>query len=65
MVTSAAIEWDRYGDLDLIVGDEDGRVVFAENTNKFTTDPTPQFLPPAYFEPKADDLKGGALATPV
>ncbi len=65
MITPTAIDWDKDGDLDLIVGDEDGRVAFIENTGKFTADHTPQFLPPVYFQQEADDLKCGALATPV
>jgi len=65
MITPVAIDWDKDGDLDLIVGDEDGRVAFIENTGKFTSEHTPQFLPPVYFKQEADDLKCGALATPV
>lgn len=65
MITPTAIDWDKDGDLDLIVGDEDGRVAFIENTGKFTADRTPQFLPPRYFQQEADDVKFGALATPV
>ncbi len=65
MITPTAIDWDQDGDPDLIVGDEDGRVAFIENTGTFTADRTPQFLPPRYFQQEADDLKCGALATPV
>jgi hypothetical protein len=65
MITPTAIDWDKDGDLDLIVGDEDGRVAFIESTGKFTADHTPQFLPPVYFKQEAEDLKCGALATPV
>jgi hypothetical protein len=65
MITPTAIDWDKDGDLDLIVGDEDGRVAFIENTGKFTKERTPQFLPPRYFQQEADDVKFGALATPV
>jgi hypothetical protein len=65
MITPTAIDWDKDGDLDLIVGDEDGRVAFVENTGKFTKERTPQFVPPVYFQQEADDLKFGALATPV
>jgi hypothetical protein len=65
MITPTAIDWDKDGDLDLIVGDEDGRVAFIENTGKFTADHTPQFLPPRYFQQEAEDVKFGALATPV
>ena len=31
MITPTAIDWDADGDIDLIVGDEDGRVAFVEN----------------------------------
>ena len=34
MITPTAIDWDRDGDLDLIVGDEDGRVAFLANTGR-------------------------------
>ncbi|MCX6897662.1 MAG: exo-alpha-sialidase [Verrucomicrobia bacterium] len=64
MITPTAIDWDKDGDLDLIVGDEDGRVAFIENTGKFAADHTPVFLPPRYFRQEADDVKFGALATP-
>lgn len=63
MIVPAAIDWDADGDIDLIVGDEDGRVAFVENTGKFV-DSLPQFLPPKYFQQQADGLKFGALATP-
>jgi len=65
MITPTAIDWDRDGDPDLIVGDEDGRVAFVENTGKRSADRSPLFLPPRYFQQEADDLKFGALATPV
>lgn len=64
MITPTAIDWDKDGDLDLIVGDEDGRVALIENTGKFHGDRTPLFLPPRYFQQEADDVKFGALATP-
>ncbi|MBI3881981.1 MAG: VCBS repeat-containing protein [Verrucomicrobia bacterium] len=65
MITPTAMDWNQDGRPDLIVGDEDGRVAFIENTGKFTAADTPQFLPPVYFKQEADDLKCGALATPV
>ena len=64
MITPTAIDWNKDGHIDLIVGDEDGRVAFIENTGKFTADHTPIFLPPVYFQQEADDVKFGALATP-
>jgi predicted neuraminidase len=65
MITPVAFDWNKDGRLDLIVGDEDGRVAFIENTSKFTDDRTPLFLPPKYFKQQADEMKFGALATPV
>lgn len=65
MITPVAFDWNKDGKLDLIVGDEDGRIAFIENTGRFTDDHTPLFLPPRYFKQQADDMKFGALATPV
>ncbi len=59
MITPTSIDWDRDGDIDLIVGDEDGRVAFVENLGKW------DFAQPVYFQQEADMLKSGALATPV
>ncbi|MEI2724548.1 MAG: VCBS repeat-containing protein [Verrucomicrobiota bacterium] len=65
MITPTAIDWDQDGDTDLIVGDEDGRVALIENTGKLAADRTPQFLAPRYFQQEANEVKCGALATPV
>ncbi len=65
MIVPIAFDWDKDGDLDLIVGDEDGRVAFVENTGKFAPDRTPLFAKPVYFQQEASTLKCGALATPV
>ncbi len=64
MITPTAIDWDKDGDVDLIVGDEDGRVAFIENTGKLDAG-VPVFLKPVYFKQEAADVKFGALATPV
>jgi hypothetical protein len=64
MIVPVAFDWDNDGDFDLIVGDEDGRVAFLENTGRLV-DRLPQFEPPRYFQQEADELQSGALATPV
>lgn len=67
MIVPVAFDWDRDGDFDLIVGDEDGRVALVENVSPKSADQrgkTPEFLAPRYFQQEADTLKCGALATP-
>jgi hypothetical protein len=65
MIVPIAFDWDVDGDLDLVVGDEDGRVALVENTGRLAADRAPYFLPPRYFQQEALELKCGALATPV
>jgi hypothetical protein len=63
MITPAAIDWDKDGDVDLIVGEEDGRVALMEHSGELV-DGHPAFLPPRHFQQEADGLKFGALVTP-
>ncbi len=63
MIVPIAFDWDKDGDLDLVVGDEDGRVALVENVG--LQDNAPLFSEPKYFQQKADTLKCGALASPV
>ncbi len=41
MITPTAIDWDGDSDLDLICGDEDGRVAFIENTGSLCAERMP------------------------
>lgn len=63
MITPVAVDFDKDGKIDLLVGDEDGRVAFIKNTGKIKNN-MPVFKSPVYLKQKADDLKFGALATP-
>ncbi len=62
MITPVAIDWDGDGDTDLICGDEDGRVALVESAGSKTV---PVFHQPRYFPQQAEDVKFGALVTPV
>ena len=67
MIVVSAPDWDKDGDIDLIVGQEDGRVALLEHTGK--TDAKngnmPIFAEPRFFQQEADDLQFGVLITPV
>jgi hypothetical protein len=63
MLQVVAFDWDRDGDMDLIVGEEDGRVALVECAG-IAPDGMPVFLPPRHFQQQAEFLKVGALATP-
>jgi hypothetical protein len=64
MITPVAYDFTGNGWPDLVVGDEDGRVALVEHTGEIV-DGMPLFLPPRYFRQQAEDVKFGALATPV
>lgn len=64
MITPTAFDWDKDGDLDLICGDEDGRVAFIEHTGRYDNK-APVYAEPRYFKQEADQVKFGALVTPV
>ena len=63
MITPVAIDFNKDGDTDLLVGDEDGRVAWIKNTGEVKND-MPVFESPVYLEQKAHYLKFGALSTP-
>ena len=63
MMRVAAVDWNQDGHMDLLTGDEDGRIAFIENTGK-TLDNMPEFKSVVYLKQKADFVKFGALVTP-
>ena len=63
MIVPSAADWDGDNDIDLIVGIEDGRVVFIENTGKKDKN-GPVFKMPVYLQQEPQYLKFGALVTP-
>ena len=63
MITPSAIDWDGDGKLDVICGDEDGRVAFLRGIPRPLGE-DPVFETPRYFRQEADDLNFGALSTP-
>ncbi len=64
MIVPVAVDWDRDGHVDLVVGQEDGRVALVKHTGK-VADGLPVFAEPRFFRQQADAVKFGALATPV
>lgn len=64
MLRPCAYDWDGDGDLDIICGEEDGRVSFIENEGIFTKDGVPVFRQPKYFRQLAEDLGFGCLTQP-
>jgi hypothetical protein len=60
MIVPVTIDWNGDGWLDLICGDEDGRVAIVRNSGEGGI----VFQQPRYFQQEADRLKCGALATP-
>jgi len=63
MIVPVSIDWDKDGDVDLVVGQEDGRVALLENTGE-VVERMPQFLLPKFFRQQAEYVKFGALVTP-
>ncbi|AHF90969.1 hypothetical protein OPIT5_12885 [Opitutaceae bacterium TAV5] len=64
MTKPVAVDFNGDGRLDIVCGDEDGRVALLENTGKVDKDGAPQFLPPRYFRQFAEYVNFGILSTP-
>lgn len=64
MITPVARDWDRDGHVDLIVGEEDGRVTYLRHTGTLR-DGAPVFEPSVFLQQEAEELKFGALTTPT
>ncbi|MCB2155986.1 VCBS repeat-containing protein [bacterium] len=58
MLQVDVLDWDKDGDPDIIVGEEDGRVSLIENAGKGRA------KAPVYFKQRAYEIKFGALDTP-
>ena len=64
MIVVSAVDWDNDGDTDLVVGQEDGRIALIRHTGKMDRE-MPVFDSPVFFQQQADEVKFGALVTPV
>ncbi len=60
MLQLVAVDWDKDGAPDLIVGQEDGRVALLRNEGDGAS-----FTQPQFFKQEAEYLNVGALCTPV
>jgi hypothetical protein len=60
MLRVTVIDWDKDGDPDIIVGEEDGRVSLIENAGK-GADGLPEIKAPKYFRQQAGLVKIGVL----
>lgn len=74
MIQPVAFDWNRDGKMDLVVGQEDGRVAWMENTGNIVevkdrygkrVGEIPEFKPPRFFRQAADRVKFGCLTTPL
>ena len=63
MIVPVTVDWDRDGDMDLVCGDEDGRVALLV-CEGVGSDGVPQFASPHYLQQRAQRVKFGALVLP-
>ncbi len=62
-IHSTAVDWNKDGFVDIIAGDEDGRISYLENSGNISNG-LPEFLPPRFFQQQAKYVDGGALVAP-
>jgi hypothetical protein len=62
-IHQVAIDWNKDGYVDIIAGDEDGKISFLKNTGKFEGG-VPVFLQPRFFQQEAAYVDFGALVAP-
>lgn len=62
-IRPSAIDWDKDGNIDILAGDEDGKVSLIKNNGKLV-DGVPEFLPPRFFQQEARYVDFGALSAP-
>ena len=65
MITPSAIDWDGDGRMDILCGDEDGRVSVMLNTGRLATDRSPMFEPPRHLRQHNKFLACGVLVAPA
>ncbi|WP_338359158.1 VCBS repeat-containing protein [Yeosuana marina] len=58
-----AVDFNRDGYIDILAGDEDGKVSLLKNTGRII-DGMPEFLPPQFLQQEAKYVDLGALSTP-
>lgn len=64
MLQVTVFDWDQDNDFDIIVGKEDGRVLWIENLG-FDADNKAKLAQPKYFQQVAEHVKCGALVVPT
>ncbi|AEL23884.1 FG-GAP repeat domain-containing protein [Cyclobacterium marinum] len=58
-----AIDWNRDGFMDILAGDEDGKISYLRNTGEMV-DGLPQFAAPVFIQQEAKYVDFGALVAP-
>lgn len=62
-VRPSTVDLDKNGTVDIVAGDEDGKVAFIKNSGRLI-DGVPEFLPPRFLQQEARFVDFGAIAAP-